>query len=156
MRATRVRWHAAAADAAIPSGGRLRHAARGQSFGETIAVAQTAYASLAAGLVTASLGAARSSLLLALASRRVVGHIPLPLAVTAATDQGDPDAADRTPAADHEMAVRNHLAAAALTGRVRIETRPGSTSPLPIEWLPERAQDVVEVIIPTRDNADDV
>ena len=56
-------------------------------FGETIAVARTAYAALAGELVTSSSpGAARGSLLLAFASRRTIGHIPLPLTSTADTE----------------------------------------------------------------------
>src|SRR6185312_931443 len=59
-------------------------------FGETIAVARTAYAAVAEELITSSsLGAARGSLLLAFASRRTIGHIPLPLTSTAGTESAE-------------------------------------------------------------------
>jgi len=120
-------------------------------FGETVAVERAAYAAVAGDLIMASLSAARGSLLLALASRRAVGHIPLPLVTTDSTDSTNPDGA-----AVHQSAVRAHLAAAGLAHRVTIGTPASAASPLPIWWEPRNPNEILQVIIPTRDNGNDL
>ena len=125
-------------------------------FGETIAVARAAYAEVAGKLLTSSSsGAARGSLLLALATGRTVGHIPLPL-TRSACDNAD----ERTTGADlargHEEAVRVHLARSGLADRVAIGCAQGPDAPPAIEWRPRHADGIIQVIVPTRDNGDDV
>ncbi len=129
-------------------------------FGETVVVERAAYAAIAGDLLTGSLSAARSSLLLALACRGTVGHIPLPLvAGDAAEGIATDSAAEATPAescAAHRAAVRAHLAAAGLAGRVMIGPPADAASPLSIAWQPRDPDQTIEVIIPTRDNAGDI
>jgi len=134
-------------------------------FGETVIVERALYAAIAGDLLTGSLSAARSSLLLNLACRGTVGHIPLPLVAGVETDfVADPIPAeasqDRQIPADsgttHEAAVRAHLATAGLSDRVRVELPTDATSPLTISWQPRDPYQAVQIIIPTRDNARDL
>jgi GT2 family glycosyltransferase/tetratricopeptide (TPR) repeat protein len=122
-------------------------------FGETMVIARAAYASLAEGLTGGSLTAARSSLLLALAARRAVGHIPLALA---STDRGDDAPGARVATqTEHATAVRAHLDAAGLADRVEIAAE-NSDAPLRVSWHPRDPGGTIEVIVPTRDNGIDV
>ncbi len=127
-------------------------------FGETVIVERAAYAEVADALIAGSFSAARSSLLLSLASRGTVGHIPLPLVRVDPTDaDGERQrtgAAER--AAAHELAVRAHLAGEGAGGRTAIGPIEDTAMPLPIVWQPNRPQQIVQVIIPTRDNGGDL
>jgi O-antigen biosynthesis protein len=139
-------------------------------FGETVVVERAAYAAVAGGLVTGSFSAARSSLLLNLAYRGTVGHIPLPLVAGDAGEGIDTDSgADAIPAeagqdrpspaescAAHVAAVRAHLAIAGLGGRVIIGSPADAESALSISWQPRDPYRTIEVIIPTRDNVRDI
>lgn len=124
-------------------------------FGETVVVERSAYAAIAGSLIAGSLCAARSSLLLALAERGTVGHIPLPLvAIAAPADQDRQPPTD--PCAAHAAAVRAHLATAGLAERVTVGLPVDPASPLAISWQPRDPDQPVQVIIPTRDNAGDI
>jgi len=134
-------------------------------FGETVIVERAAYGAIAGDLLTGSLSAARSSLLLNLAYRGTVGHIPLPLIagddtasvadlVPAESDQDGQSPADS--GITHAAAVRAHLTTAGLSDRVRVGSPADATSPLSISWQPRDPHQTVQVIIPTRDNAGDL
>ena len=141
-------------------------------FGETVVVERAAYAAIAGDLVTGSIPAARSSLLLNLAGRGTVGHIPLPLVAggAAAGEPGEGGVSDDAiPAApgqdrqgsprsclDHAAAVRAHLATAGLSDRVSVGLPADATSPLSISWRPRDPNQTIQIIIPTRDNAGDL
>jgi tetratricopeptide (TPR) repeat protein/GT2 family glycosyltransferase len=134
-------------------------------FGETIVVERAAYAAIAGDLLSVSLSAARSSLLLNLAHRGTVGHIPLPLVAgndTNSVADSKPTEAgpDRQSPADlgtpHAAAVRAHLATAGLSDRVRVDSQADAASPVSISWHPREPHQTVQVIIPTRDNAGDL
>jgi hypothetical protein len=75
-------------------------------FGETIAVERAAYAAVAGELVASSSGAARGSLLLALASGRTADHIPLPLTSITYANEAERSAAGAAMADGHDEAVR--------------------------------------------------
>src|SRR6266851_1581162 len=123
-------------------------------FGETVVVERAAYLAIAGDLVAGSLYAARSSLLLSLAHRRTVGHIPLPLVADPIPAEAGEDPADS--GAAHAAAVRAHLATVGLSDRVRVGSPADATSPLSISWQPRDPYQTVQVIIPTRDNAGDL
>jgi tetratricopeptide (TPR) repeat protein/GT2 family glycosyltransferase len=120
--------------------------------GETVAVELASYASVAHKLVTTSVAAARSSLLLALARDGCVGHIPCPLVCR----DGENTVDLVTVAAAHEDAVRAHLAQASLDEGVHIGPPNGSLPRLPILWRPRDPDTSIALIIPTRDNGPDV
>jgi O-antigen biosynthesis protein len=122
-------------------------------FGETVAVQGAVYARASAAFVTRSPPAARTSLLLTLARNHAVGHIPLPLTVSSATEMLHSNGA---PATVHIEAVQAHLDAADLVQRVVVEPAVDALSPLRIQWRPQRPNSLLEVIIPTRDNAADL
>jgi O-antigen biosynthesis protein len=92
-------------------------------------------------------------LLLTLAARGAVGHIPLPLAMIERSS--DAPAAESTAPA-HRAAVRTHLAAAGLAERVSIGAPDDGDRPLPVQWQPRHPDELVEVIVPTRDNGGDL
>jgi GT2 family glycosyltransferase len=94
-------------------------------------------------------------LLLALAAGRTIGHVPLPLTRTA-RDEADQSTAEAASGLGHEAAVRAHIASSGLTDRVAIGTAGASDGPVAIEWRPRRADEIIQVIVPTRDNGDDV
>jgi len=119
-------------------------------FGDTVVIRADAYAEIAGDLVTVSMGAARSSLLLSLAAKETVGHIPLPLAARSA--ETDAVAA----AAAHRTAVRAHLDAAGLSTRVAVEPPTARGIPLTIGWQPSDPTQQIVAIIPTRDNGEDL
>jgi GT2 family glycosyltransferase len=120
--------------------------------GETVAVELASYASVAQGLVTTSVSATRSSLLLALARDGHVGHIPWPLVCRDGENTVDPG----TVAAAHEEAVRAHAAQASLGACIHIGRPNGSSPRLPILWRPRDPDRSITLIIPTRDNGPDV
>jgi len=144
-------------------------------FGETVVVERAAYAAIAGDLITGSLSTARSSMLLNLAERGTVGHIPLPL-IALEMEAGEAgECVDSDPIADaipaesgqdrqgstqsclaHAAAVRAHLATAGLSDRVRVGLPADATSPLSISWQPRDPYQTVQIIIPTRDNARDL
>ena len=120
--------------------------------GETVALELASYASVAERLVSTSVSAARSSLLLALARDGRVGHIPYPLVCRDgdnAVDQGSVIAA-------HEEALRAHLAHASLGERIHIGSPKGALPRLAIVWRPRDPDRPIALIIPTRDNGHDV
>ncbi len=123
-------------------------------FGETVVVERATYVAVAGDLVTRSLSAARSSLLLNLVHRGTVGHIPLPLVADPIPAEASEDPADSRAA--HAVAVRAHLATVGLSDRVRVGSPPHATAPLSISWQPRDPDQTVQVIIPTRDNAEDL
>jgi hypothetical protein len=100
--------------------------------GETVAVEHAAYASAAQRLVTSSVSASRSSLLLALAWDGRVGHIPCPLVCRDGETFIDPEVA----AAEHEKAVHAHKVQAGLSERIHIGRRSGPLPRLGILWRP--------------------
>jgi GT2 family glycosyltransferase len=121
--------------------------------GETVAVELASYASLAQQLVTTSIVAARSSLLLALARNGSVGHIPCALVCRDGANTADAE----TVAAAHEEAVRAHVAQASLGERIYIGfPKRRSLERLPILWQPRDPDESIGLIIPTRDNGSDV
>jgi GT2 family glycosyltransferase len=122
------------------------------TFGETVAVELASYASVAQRLVTTSLTAARSSLLLALAGDGRVGHIPCPLVCC----DGENTVDLGTVAAAHEEAVQAHVAQASLGERIQIGLPSGSSPRLPILWRARDRNRSITLIIPTRDNGPDV
>ena len=103
------------------------------AFGETIVVAADALRARRAAVLTTSIAAARSSLLLDLAHDAAVGHIPFPLVHT--VDEGPPDRAAH--------------AAAVVAHGTRMQARFSRPSVLP-------AAARIAVVVPTRDNARDV
>ncbi len=133
-------------------------------FGETVVVSRPVYAAIAGACLTeGSLTAARSSLLLGLAHRGTVGHIPLPLVAIRQEEARSYDAPESSgpipqpePAAQHRMAVAAHLAAVGLAARIQLGLPARPTSPLSVRWQPSDPQLPVQVIIPTRDNALDL
>ncbi|MGE3781915.1 MAG: glycosyltransferase [Alphaproteobacteria bacterium] len=125
-------------------------------FGETIAVARAAYAEMAGELLTSSsVAAARGLLLLALAAVRTIGHIPLPL-IRTEFEKADQGTAGADTARSHADAVRAHLAGNGLTDRVAIGAARGPEAPMAIEWRPRQPDEIIQVIVPTRDNGEDV
>lgn len=122
------------------------------TFGETVAVELASYAAVAQRLVTTSLTAARSSLLLALARDGHVGHIPCPLVCLDGENTVDP----ATVAAAHEEALRAHVSQASLDERVHIGSPKGPLPRLSILWRPPDPRESIALIIPTRDNGPDV
>jgi tetratricopeptide (TPR) repeat protein/GT2 family glycosyltransferase len=120
--------------------------------GETVAIELASYASVAQRLVTISVSAARSSLLLALARDGRVGHIPCPLICRDGENTVDSGIA----AAAHEEAVRAHVAQASLGACIHIGPPSGSSPRLPILWRPRDPDKSIALIIPTRDNGPDV
>lgn len=131
-------------------------------FGETVVVERAAYQAISESLAVGSLPAARSSLLLHLAHRGTVGHIPLPLVAREASHGAEAgarsgnEARSEAASAAHESAVRLHLAAVDLEARIAVRRPSDMTSPLSVSWQPSVADRPVEVIIPTRDNAGDL
>ena len=121
-------------------------------FGETVAVEHSAYARIAERLATQSIAAARSSLLLSLARDGGVGHIPCPLVARDGESAVDSERA----AEAHEQAVRSHMAATALDKHLEIGPRSGPISRLTVRWRPSVADTPIAVIVPTRDNAEDL
>jgi O-antigen biosynthesis protein len=117
-----------------------------------VAVELASYASVAERLVSTSVSAARSSLLLTLARDGRVGHIPCPLVCRDgdnAVDQGSVIAA-------HEEALRAHVAQASLGERIHIGLPKGALPRLAIDWRPRNPDRPIALIIPTRDNGQDV
>ena len=121
-------------------------------FGETIAVERAAYARVAERLAIQSIATARSSLLLNLAHDGRVGHIPCALVARDGEGVVDPERA----AEAHEQAVHAHIAAAGLDERLVIRPRSIPTQRSTIRWLPRVADTPIAVVIPTRDNAEDL
>jgi GT2 family glycosyltransferase/tetratricopeptide (TPR) repeat protein len=121
-------------------------------FGETVAVESSTYAGLADRLATHSIIAARSSLLLNLAHRGQVGHLPCALVAR----DGDSIADPQFVAEAHEQAVRAHISAASLDGRLAISRHQAQAPPLTVRWRPRVADAPIAVIIPTRDNGEDL
>ncbi len=121
-------------------------------FGETVAVERSAYARLADGLPVQSIAAARSSLLLNLAYRGRVGHIPCTLVAYDGEKVVDAEAA----AEAHEQAVRAHIAEAALSERLVIGVRSQPMRRSTVRWRPRIPDTPIAVIIPTRDNGQDL
>jgi tetratricopeptide (TPR) repeat protein/GT2 family glycosyltransferase len=121
-------------------------------YGDTVAIERSTYAAIASDLADSSLSAARSSLLLALASRGAVGHIPLPLVIAPPGISRSDPAGPR----EHETAVRAHLAACGFRGGVVIGRRDAGAAPLSVEWRPRHSEEAIQVIIPTRDNGIDL
>ena len=120
--------------------------------GETVAVEHAAYASAAQRLVTSSVSASRSSLLLALARDGRVGHIPCLLVCRDDETLIDPEVA----AAEHEKAVQAHTVQAGLGERIHIGRRSGPLPRLGILWRPREPDSSIALIVPTRDNGPDV
>jgi GT2 family glycosyltransferase len=125
-------------------------------FGETIAIERTAYAELAADLVTGSLTTARSSLLLALARDRRIGHIPLPLVCGEDAQRPRTGSDDAGVAAAHAAAVHGHLAGTGTADRILVRTPDNPATPLCVSWRPRDPHEPLQVIIPTRDNGRDL
>ena len=113
-------------------------------FGETLAVEAATYATLVPQAPQGSVTRGRSRLLLALSAAGAVGHIPYALAAA-------PDAAGSS-LSEHRVAVLAHLEAAGLADRVAVAK--GETGPT--YWRPRSETTRIAVIIPTRDNADDL
>ena len=65
-------------------------------------------------------------------------------------------AAEADLAHGHEEAVRNHFAMRGLTDRVAIGTGRDPGSRAAIEWRPRHPDEIIQVIVPTRDKGDDV
>jgi O-antigen biosynthesis protein len=121
-------------------------------FGETVAVERSAYTCIAERLAIQSTAAARSSLLLNLVHDGHVGHIPCALVARDGEGVVDPEGA----AEAHEQAVRAHIATAALDERLVIGARSSPAQRSTARWLPRNADTPIAVIIPTRDNAEDL
>ena len=120
-------------------------------FGDNVAVRADAYAEVAKDLVTGSIAAARSSLLLNLAAQETVGHIPLPLVARSGQPRFDAAAP-----VSHEAVVRGHLHAEGLSDRIEAGTASVSGSPLSVHWKPRNPMQEILVIVPTRDNGEDL
>jgi GT2 family glycosyltransferase/tetratricopeptide (TPR) repeat protein len=120
-------------------------------FGETVAVNFTAYTKAASNLATASVSAARSSLLLQLARTGQIGHIPYPLIARAESIVAG---AEQMQA--HYAAVCTHLSAVGLDARVETRCATGQNARLSIRWRPQKPDAGIAVIIPTRDNGEDL
>jgi len=121
-------------------------------FGETVAVERATYARLADRLAAQSLAAARGSLLLNLAHKGRIGHIPCALVAHGGERVSDAEAA----AEAHEHAVRAHIAAAALGERLVIGFRSQLMPRSTVRWRPRVPDTPIAVIIPTRDNGQDL
>jgi GT2 family glycosyltransferase len=119
-------------------------------FGDTIAVERAAYTELAQNLTTGAIASTRASLLLHLAERNRVGHVPLPLVAR------DAAFAPETPPEAHETAVRVYLAGAGDRPRATVASPASPGAPLRIRWQPRDAALPLVVIIPTRDNGADL
>ena len=120
--------------------------------GETLAISLASYAAVAQKILTTSVAAARSSLLLALARDSQVGHLPYPLV----SRDGENTTGSETVAAAHEEAVRTHLVQASLGECIDIGPPSGSLPRLSILWRPRDPDRSITLIIPTRDNGPDV
>jgi GT2 family glycosyltransferase/tetratricopeptide (TPR) repeat protein len=115
--------------------------------GETIAMRRDVFLEQVGRLCTSSAAAARHSVLLETCLRQRVGHIPFPLAWSAA--------APVTSAANAQRAaVTRHVQENRVADRVEIVTNSSET--LRIRWRPRVPDTTIAVIIPTRDNATDV
>ena len=121
-------------------------------YGDTIAVTHEAYCAIADTLATGSIAAARSALLLGLAHRGQVGHVPCTLV---ATDRA-PDAIPRERSAAHRDAVEAHLAAVGAAARITIGAAADANGRLAVRWRPNKPDAPITVIVPTRDNGADV
>ena len=120
-------------------------------FGETVAVERATYAALAGSLAIGSIAAARSSLLLELADRTEIGHVPLPLVAR------EPGAVPRELTAEaHQGAVQAHLALAGARRRLVVDTRAGPATSLTLRWQPRDPMAALQVIVQTRDNGADL
>ena len=113
-------------------------------FGETIAVAADAFAAFSPQPPEGSVGRARSALLLGLSQAGLVGHVPYPLVST--------EAEVRLSLPEHRRAVADHLAASGLGDRVAVPK--GATGPT--IWRPRDTRTPIAVIIPSRDNDEDL
>src|SRR5205807_2241470 len=80
------------------------------------------------------------------------GHIPCPLVARDGKGVVDPMQA----AEAHEQAVRAHIASAGLDGRLEIGSPTSELPHLSVHWRPRVADTPIAVIIPTRDNAEDL
>jgi GT2 family glycosyltransferase len=120
--------------------------------GETLAVAFASYRSVAPSLVTTSVAASRSSLLLALARDGQIGHIPCTLVCR----DGEEIVDHETVAGAHEEAVRAHLQHNSLDRQVQIGARSGPLPRLPVIWQPHDPSKSIAIVIPTKDNGFDV
>jgi O-antigen biosynthesis protein len=121
-------------------------------YGETVAVEYSMYAGITGRLTTDSLSAARSSLLLNLAHVGRVGHLPYMLAARDGESSIDPEFA----AEAHERAVRAHISATALEGKVAISRYQPRAQRLSVRWRTGLVDVPIAVIIPTRDNGLDL
>jgi GT2 family glycosyltransferase/tetratricopeptide (TPR) repeat protein len=121
-------------------------------FGETIAIEHAVYVRVAERLAIQSIAAARSSLLLNLADEGHVGHIPCALVARDGASAVDPERV----AEAHGQALHAHIAAAELDGRLVIGPRSGATPRPTVRWAARVAEIPIAVIIPTRDNAEDL
>jgi O-antigen biosynthesis protein len=120
-------------------------------FGDTVAVRADAYAEVTEDLVTGSISAARSSLLLNLAAHETVGHIPLPLVA-----RSNQLRLETAASVSHEAAVRAHLNGNGLSDRIEVGTPSAPGSPLAIDWKPQNSLQEILVVVPTRDNGEDL
>ncbi len=126
-------------------------------YGHTILVDGVTYAADAASLAKTSLSASRTSLLLNLTARGVVGHIPLPLVGRRAVRIEDEDDEQTEPvSAAHWNAVRAHLLANGLEDQVNFNAEPTATVPMGVFWQPRAPSQIIEIIILTRDNGKDL
>lgn len=122
-------------------------------FGETVVVKRRAYADLVERLQANSVTMARSLLLLELARCAVVGHIPCLLVcrdkeVDAASFSGE--------TTEHEKAVRAHITHSSLTSQIIVGNSPGPLGNVMIRWRAPNPAAQIAMIIPTRDNGDDL
>ena len=120
-------------------------------FGNSVAVKTDLYAQIAEDLVTGSIPTARSSLLLNIAARETVGHIPLPLVAYGAEPR-----VDVAVASSHYTAVRGHLCAEGLIERIELRAPSSQGSPLAVRWITQYPRQEILVIVPTRDNGADL
>jgi GT2 family glycosyltransferase/tetratricopeptide (TPR) repeat protein len=121
-------------------------------FGETVAIEYSTYAGLTARLTTPSILAARSSLLLNLARLRKVGHLPLALVARDGESIANPERV----ATAHEEAVQAYVVAESLGGQLAISRHQARSPRLTVRWRPRVADSPIAVIIPTRDNGQDL
>jgi GT2 family glycosyltransferase/tetratricopeptide (TPR) repeat protein len=121
-------------------------------FGETIAVEHETYLAVVNKLGTSSVSTARTLLLLTLSRDGLVGHIPYPLVCRDGLIPLDTLRAREA----HEAAVRAHLVDRALDRRIEIGRQTGPLPGLPIFWRPRNPEEKIAVIIPTRDNGQDL
>jgi len=120
-------------------------------FGETIVVKRGAYSELFGLEQADSVTMARSLTLLGLAGNGLVGHVPCTLVRRYGSPERDP-AARR---AAHYNAVRTHLAISKLRN---IEVDPGNipSGPFRVRWRAGDPGAPIAVIIPTRNNSEDL